>query len=529
MSPTHFLVVCTPLFGHVRPIFSFTMNLLVMYPELYITYVTTGTSSPSFSPPSIERETILYGLADEPRSRLNVKLLGEGNLNSLLEQMGSLMTSFPSFLEDLLKPAVQPSPFKLMPALAVLDVLLFSAIDMLDAIIPHKIPALAYIPTNAALVNLYWVRKDEYPETYWGPVYREAEKQAANGVHSIDYYAYKIWCKASDVVARTTSLPPMYHHELNPQTDSLDTGENSVAVAQAQLCIQLTDRMSRLDGLIIHTSPIMEPGEVEEMKRISPKHLFYPVGPQYPETWWNGGIPPQIQALSTEDKQVMSFLNEMHKRYGPNSVLYISFGTTFLPFNTPHLFDALVKTILAADPPLPFLFAGGTTNKLLTAEHREEIKKSGRALLAGFVPQQAVLKHEAIGWYLRLTIGMQCHAGSNSISEAFLNEVPMVLWPYSIDQPLIANQLSVGLGLAYELIQVRNGESIGRATYRGPVVQGTREAVEKEMSDVWKLMRGEDGAQIRQRVIAFSKAMKEDHRNGISRKAMEKFSDFMTK
>ncbi|KAE9409398.1 hypothetical protein BT96DRAFT_807036 [Gymnopus androsaceus JB14] len=212
----------------------------------------------------------------------------------------------------------------------------------------------------------------------------------------------------------------------------------------------------------------------------------------------------------------------MHKRYGPNSVLYISFGTTFLPFNTPHLFDALVKTILAADPPLPFLFAGGTTNKLLTAEHREEIKKSGRALLAGFVPQQAVLKHEAIGWYL-------CHAGSNSISEAFLNEVPMVLWPYSIDQPLIANQLSVGLGLAYELIQVRNGESIGRATYRGPVVQGTREAVEKEMSDVWKLMRGEDGAQIRQRVIAFSKAMKEDHRNGISRKAMENFSDFMTK
>ncbi|KAE9408698.1 hypothetical protein BT96DRAFT_1013318 [Gymnopus androsaceus JB14] len=498
------------------------MNLLVMYPELYITYVTTGTSSPAFSPSSIEREMTLYGLADEPRSRLNVKFLGEGNLNSLMEQMGSLMTSFPSFLEDLVKPGAHPSPFRLMPAVAVLDILLLDSIDMLDAITPHKITALAYVPTNAALANLYWVRKDEYPETYWGPVYREAEKQAANGTHSVAYYAYRIWSKASDVVARTTSLPPMYHHELNPQTDSLDTGEDSNAVAQAHLAITITNHMSRLDGIIIHTTPIMEPGEVEEMKRTTPKHLFFHIGPQYPETWWNDGIPPQVQALSTEDKQVMSFLNDMHKRYGPNSVLYISFGTTFLPYNTPHLFDALVKTILAADPPLPFLFAGGTTNRLLTAEHRKAITKSGRGLLAGFVPQQAALKHEATGWYL-------CHAGSNSISEAFLNQVPMVLWPYTIDQPLIANQLSVGLGLAYELIQVRNGENIGRPTHRGPVVHGTREAVEKEMSDVWKIMRGEDGAQMRQRVIAFSKAMKEDHRNGIARKAMENFSDFMTK
>ncbi|KAE9382440.1 hypothetical protein BT96DRAFT_1010639, partial [Gymnopus androsaceus JB14] len=60
MSPNHFLVVCSPLFGHVRPIFSFTMNLLAMYPELYITYITTGTSSSAFSPLSVEREMTLY-------------------------------------------------------------------------------------------------------------------------------------------------------------------------------------------------------------------------------------------------------------------------------------------------------------------------------------------------------------------------------------------------------------------------------------------------------------------------------------
>ena len=65
---------------------------------------------------------MLYDLADEPRSRLNVKFLGEGSLNTLMEQIGSLMTSFPSFLGDLLKPEAHHSPFKLMPTVAVLDV-----------------------------------------------------------------------------------------------------------------------------------------------------------------------------------------------------------------------------------------------------------------------------------------------------------------------------------------------------------------------------------------------------------------------
>ncbi|KAE9390985.1 UDP-Glycosyltransferase/glycogen phosphorylase [Gymnopus androsaceus JB14] len=208
----------------------------------------------------------------------------------------------------------------------------------------------------------------------------------------------------------------------------------------------------------------------------------------------------------------------MHKCYGANSVLYISFGT-FAHLHAPRLFDSLVKTILAADPPLPFLFASGS--KMLTLEHREKIEKSGRGLLAGFVPQQAVLKHEGTGWFL-------CHAGYNSTYEAFMNEVPMVLWPLTVDQPLIANQLSVGLKLAYELIQVRNGESIGRRAHRGPAVHGTSEAIEQEMKDVWKLMRSEDGDKMRERVIAFSKAMKEEYRNGTAHRAMEGFSEFMT-
>ncbi|KAE9409734.1 hypothetical protein BT96DRAFT_1085460 [Gymnopus androsaceus JB14] len=419
MAPTHFLVISSPFFGHVRPIFTFAMNLLVMYPELHITFVTTGTISPAFTPP-FDRELTLYGLEDGPRSRLNVKLLGQGELESVMAQIMSIIDLFPEFLRELLTPdPLSFSPFKFLPALTVVDIMALPAVDILDDIAPQKIPVLCYTPTNAAMLNLYFIHRDEYPETYWRHIYHKAEAQVTCGLHegmNIDQIAFKIWLKASHVVAQTASLPPMYNHELNPQSDLLDTDEKTVSQvnqARVRVAISITNSISKLDGFIIHTSPLMEPGEVEEMRQTSPEHRFFHIGPQYPELWWNGGIPPQVQVLSPEDDQVMSFLNDMHKRYGANSVLYISFGTYILPPNAPHLFDALIKTILTADPPLPFLFARATGNQMLTPKHREEIEKSGLGLLAGFVPQQAVLKHEAIGWYL-------CHAGSNSISESFL-------------------------------------------------------------------------------------------------------------
>lgn len=129
--------------------------------------------------------------------------------------------------------------------------------------------------------------------------------------------------------------------------------------------------------------------------------MFYPTyRPQYPREWWEDGIPSKVQVLSEEDQQTLSFLDKMESQYGPNSVLYVSFGTVFIPTERPQLFDALIKTILEAEPPLPFIFAGGKTNSILTAEAKEKIVNSGRGLLAGFVPQQAILKHKATGWYL---------------------------------------------------------------------------------------------------------------------------------
>ncbi|KAF5378020.1 hypothetical protein D9757_009861 [Collybiopsis confluens] len=549
-NPTHLVVVCSPLFGHARPTFNFCMNLLNEHPSLYISYVCTGTSSSTFTPP-FEREMILYNLKPEPRSRLNITLLGQGTLETTVDQIISLFTLLPTFLGPLLgnqDASTATDPFQRLPSALMIEAGSFAVIDILDAVIAStpnpslKIPILAFFPTNAAVLNLYWIRKDEHPETYWPSIYKEAEQELAAGLHeglTLGHVAFKvrvrpsgffttlfisnwvrlqIWCRPREILVKTPNLPPMYNYELNPQTEGMPTDPQSFTVAQADLGKAITDRVSRISGFFIHTSPLMEPEETADMARTSPIQAFLHVGPQFPPQWWDEGIPKQVSVLSDEDQRTLSFLDDMESRYGKQSVLYISFGTLYVPSERPQLFDALIKTILAAEPPLPFVFAGAKSGGILSDSAKKLIEECGRGLLADFVPQQALLKHDATGFYL-------CHAGSNSISEAFLNGVPMVLWPYSFDQPLIANQVSVGLGLAFELIQVRNGESAGKPTHRGPIVQGTQEAVESEMTDIWNRMRGEEGQKMRERVIDFSKAMRADYKNGKARQAMNRISE----
>ncbi|KIY48064.1 hypothetical protein FISHEDRAFT_44001, partial [Fistulina hepatica ATCC 64428] len=119
-------------------------------------------------------------------------------------------------------------------------------------------------------------------------------------------------------------------------------------------------------------------------------------------------------------------------KFGPRSALYISFGTVFTPSERPDVVETLIETLLAADPPFPFIFAGAYMQKSLAPEIHSRVQASGLGLLAeAFVPQQAILKHAATGWFLS-------HAGSNSTNEAILNCVPLILWPFSVDQPIIA-------------------------------------------------------------------------------------------
>lgn len=73
-----------------------------------------------------------------------------------------------------------------------------------------------------------------------------------------------------------------------------------------------------------------------------------------------------------------------------------------------------------------------------------------------------------------------------------------VIWPFNADQPAAAAHLSENLKVAFELIEVRTGESGLKPLHRtGRAPKGTREAVGVEMREVIDACRGPKGVELR--------------------------------
>jgi hypothetical protein len=86
--------------------------------------------------------------------------------------------------------------------------------------------------------------------------------------------------------------------------------------------------------------------------------------------------------------------------------------------------------------------------------------------------------------------------------------------------------VSINWRVAFELIQVRTGPSIGKPTYRGVTVLGTTEAIENELREVWAAMRGEEGKAVRQRMEALHDLLRKSKENGLAKKGMTAFEQF---
>lgn len=77
---------------------------------------------------------------------------------------------------------------------------------------------------------------------------------------------------------------------------------------------------------------------------------------------------------------------------------------------------------------------------------------------------------------------------------AFANGLSRICWPFHVDQPTLAAQLSEINNVAYELLEVRTGERGLKPLYRtGRAPLGTLEAVREEASIVLEKAFGDDG------------------------------------
>ncbi|KAH8918775.1 glycosyltransferase family 1 protein [Atractiella rhizophila] len=196
------------------------------------------------------------------------------------------------------------------------------------------------------------------------------------------------------------------------------------------------------------------------------------------------GRPP---ARLSADREALKLMDRCEIEYGAESVLYINFGSFFWPTQHPEIVEDLIEALLSISPPLPFLFALSSPLANLSPSLSAHIKTSPQCLFLPWVPQTLILQHSALGFFLT-------HGGMNSVTEALIYSVPMILLPLHGDQGTNAILLSSPkhFDTGIELLQFRTGAALKNGlAYKGggTRIEGTRTARRKELKDVIERMR----------------------------------------
>ncbi|KAJ7654102.1 hypothetical protein DFH06DRAFT_993959, partial [Mycena polygramma] len=301
--------------------------------------------------------------------------------------------------------------------------------------------------------------------------------------------------KLSGTVVKYPGGPDMYDYERHAYAGGPPAGLGMV--------ISIAQKLGKAaDGYIASASSCLEPVGVpycREFLKKEGKELFA-IGMQAHELSWSS------DAVAISNERVKAFLDgAVSQYYGEESVLYISFGSLSFPVATPHLIEAFISTLLELEQPFPFIFALGSKIASLPAELIQRVNDSGRGLICNFwVEQRAILQHGAIGWFLT-------HGGFNSVSEALLQSIPLIIWPVGGEQPVNAALLSTGPNaVAIELFQVRTGPQLGPSLRTDAKITGTVEDAVEEFRAMFAAARGASGAVLKTNAARMAAALREE-------------------
>ncbi|KAG9085084.1 hypothetical protein FS749_004704 [Ceratobasidium sp. UAMH 11750] len=234
-------------------------------------------------------------------------------------------------------------------------------------------------------------------------------------------------------------------------------------------------------------------------------------------------LPPPVTPHFDPDTSdpVLSFMNRAYTDLGPNSVIYIAFGTVFFPppESSRHL-KVLVEEILAQGFKVVFSIKPEHSKAAgLDEEYIEKLTKGGLAIFPDWVNQLEVLEHPALHYFVS-------HGGWNSTTEAIVRGVPMIFWPVGGDQPINSMHVARQHDCGFELMQVRSGPA--KSVAYGPdgdiEIIGSTKAVREEVQKVLEMTKGGRGTQQRLNVKALGKvARRATESGGSGDVALERF------
>ncbi|PON90344.1 UDP-glucuronosyl/UDP-glucosyltransferase [Trema orientale] len=208
---------------------------------------------------------------------------------------------------------------------------------------------------------------------------------------------------------------------------------------------------------------------------------MWAVGPLHPMT-------TNFKGLRDHHKCLLEWLDEQE----PNSVLYISFGTTI------SLSDEQVKKIalgleksgvkfiwVLRDRDKSHHFSTEEGRKIDLPNGFEERVKGIGKVTRKWVPQLDILGHPSTGGFLS-------HCGWNSCMESISMGVPIAAWPMQWDQPYNALLITKVLKVGVPVMEWSQSDEVVTSSRISKVVR--------------RLMASEEGHEIRKRVVEMAKS-----------------------
>ncbi|KAF9486600.1 UDP-Glycosyltransferase/glycogen phosphorylase [Pholiota conissans] len=479
---THLILLAIPAWGHVRPLLVLATKLVLERNDLVLTIIISPTmidKAHSDLETHFEHEELALH-----RERIRVMAAFDTQEADMFKVMAEHIAAYPAAYRTLLeeKPitcAKTGNTFEALPAPTAI-VMDFFALDQLRAtreITGTSVPVLAWLSSTAA-ATIRFAAPPEFGGL--GDLDARIEAEVQKTGKSAEEIGEEIFHSVNGEIMNVAGIPPMYDHEFFPQVLPIKIPLSPLA-RSAHLFFKESD------GTIITTSETYEnPESVKAMREWlgSWGKSTFGLGPLLPIGYGK----PSVSVSNRGDTTVEAFLDKSLKKYGEKSVLFISFGTVFWPTNVEYV-DELIEALIEKE--LPFIFCHASPFANISEEIRKKVEASGLGLLTKWAPQQYVLTHPSVGWFLT-------HGGHGGITEALASGIPLIAWPFTGDQPLGIAQLEAHHKVAIELVEVRTGEHglkpIRRLGDRTPV--GTREAVGREIREVIDHVRGEKGKEM---------------------------------
>lgn len=477
----HLLLLCFPAWGHLRPLCSFASKIVQERPNIAITFLTSGGLDKR-----IKGEIDRY-IPDNRAANIRLVNIGGQGFDPF-QLTPVIFDRFPDYYQKLVAcESVQCQttgtifPAILSPTVAIVDFFLVPVLSAIRVITGKTVPVLAW-DSGAAFATLRLFGPEELGGL--GDLPAKANLLAEATGRDIREVIHELSNPTKGELVVLPGMPIQYDYEWFPQAPANPVHADDLHIAAYRFITQC-------DGVICTSSSSYEPESIDALRKWladSGNRELYIIGPLVPPGVGRVGVGLSDSAKSLElagsenGNDCQLFMDRVLRERGEKSLIYVSFGSFWCPKD--EYLWLFVDILLELR--FPFILSVASLKSNVPTEVTQKVKASGTGLISKWAPQQTILNHPVTGWVLT-------HGGQNTLIETLAQGIPLITWPIAADQPANAAYLTLTLDVAFELIQVRTGESGLRPLYRGVQPTGTLDAVASEARHVLQSARGEEG------------------------------------